>query len=237
MIPSPVVVRHRGIFVVRDDRILGGTKRRFLEQWIASVPEPELVYATPAYGGAQIALAVCARAAGKACTVFVAKRGELHPRTLEAQRAGAAIIEVPHGYLSNVQAKARAHCEERGALLMPHGFDTEAARASVAAAALAVRQEHGAFDEVWSVAGSGVLSRSLQQAELGRSFVAVAVGREAPDVGAARLIRHSQPFGTDARVRPPFPSCSNYDAKAWEHIVAAHGASPKARVLFWNVMG
>lgn len=236
----PPVTVHDGIYVVRDDLIPGGTKRRFIDAFVAGEPQ-EFVYATPAYGGAQIALAIAARNAGKRCTLFVAKRHALHPRTLEAQRAGAKVVEIPHGYLSNVQSKARRYCEESGAYLLPHGFDTPEARAAVAAAATAVRKQHGTFAEVWSVAGSGMLTRSLQAAELGTEYWAVAVGRENPNVGRAHLLVHSQPFDADAKIRPPFPSCSNYDAKAWSHILARHrvrradpGAYP---ILFWNVMG
>jgi hypothetical protein len=38
-------------------------------------------------------------------------------------------------------------------------------------------------------------------------------------------------FEQDAKVKPPFPSCSNYDAKAWRFI--QEYARPGA--LFWNV--
>jgi len=38
-------------------------------------------------------------------------------------------------------------------------------------------------------------------------------------------------FEQDARLRPPFPSCSNFDAKAWRFV--RQRAAPGA--LFWNV--
>ena len=232
-----MIVIHDGIHVVRDDMIPGGTKRRFVDGFVTG-PQEEFVYATPAYGGAQIALAIATRAAGKRCTIFVAKRGALHPRTIEAQRAGAKIMEIPYGYLSNITGKARAYCAQSGAFMIPHGFDTLDARSQLAAAALTVRRTHGIFDEVWCVAGSGTLMRSIQQAALGRRYVAVAVRRKTPNVGAAaELIIHPQEFGCDARMPPPFPSCSNYDAKAWQHLKARHGSPPRCRVLFWNVMG
>jgi hypothetical protein len=237
MHPDPRVELHNGIHVVRDDLIPGGTKRRFVDGFIAE-PHDEFVYASPAFGGAQIALACAARAAGKRATIFVAKRKELHPRTAEAQAAGAKVIEIPHGYLSNVQSKATAYCAESGARLLPHGFDTPEALAAIAAAATIVRRKHGTFDEVWSVVGSGVLTRGLQLSALGRAYVGVAVGRESPAAGSARIIVHDQPFGSDARQPPPFPSCSNYDAKAWTHLIVRKStASPRTRILFWNVMG
>jgi len=234
--PEPRVEIRDGIHVVRDDLIPGGTKRRFIDSYVATSPA-EFVYASPAFGGAQIALAIAARAAGKRATIFVAKRNELHARTREAQRNGAKIVEIPHGYLSNVESKARAYAEEHGAHLMPHGFDTPEAHAAIAAAAELVKRKHGAFDEVWSVCGSGVLQRGLQLGELGVAYFGVAVGRENPDVGRAKIVPHGQPFAADSRSRPPFPSCSNYDAKAWSHILTRRSERPrKVRILFWNVM-
>lgn len=232
---DPVVQEWQGIHVVRDDLLSGGTKRRFLDGFVASAGA-EFVYATPAYGGAQIALAFAARASGKRATLFVAKRAELHPRTREAQLAGAKVVEVPHGYLSNVQSKARAYCEATGAILLPFGLDTAETRAAIASAARLVRLEHGVFDEVWSVIGSGTLARALQDSGLGRFYFGVAVGKES-DAGEATVIRHPQPFDADAKVRPPFPSCSNYDAKAWQHLIARRITNWPRRMLFWNVMG
>jgi hypothetical protein len=52
-----------------------------------------------------------------------------------------------------------------------------------------------------------------------------------PDVGRAVLHKAPERFEDDAKVPPPFPSCSNYDAKAWRFI--AEHAKPHA--LFWNV--
>ena len=85
--------------------------------------------------------------------------------------------------------------------------------------------------EVWSVAGSGVLTRALQRAWPQARFVAVVVGREGCDTGRARRIVHPLPFERPARVLPPFPSAMGYDAKAWEYLRAEAGPG----ALFWNV--
>ena len=84
---------------------------------------------------------------------------------------------------------------------------------------------------MWSVAGSGVLTRALQRAWPRARFVAVVVGREGCDTGRARRIVHPLPFERAAKVRPPFPSAPGYDAKAWEYIRAEAGPG----ALFWNV--
>ena len=66
----------------------------------------EVVYASPAEGGAQTALATVASQLGKRATIFVAKRKQPHPRTLMATRLGAQIMQVSPGYLNVVQARA-----------------------------------------------------------------------------------------------------------------------------------
>ena len=229
MHPPPLIETIQGIQVVRDDLLPGGTKRRVLDPLIAQSPASEFVYASPVYGYAQIALAYACAAAGKRATVFVAQRKAKHPRTREAQAAGATIIEVSHGYLSNVQAKARKHAEKSGAELMPFGLDTPQVVAALAEVAKALPIEPF---EVWTVAGSGVLSRALQQAWPGAAFHAVQVGH-APDAGRATLWRARERFEQPVhpRNRPPFPSCDNYDAKAWRLV--REWARPGA--LFWNV--
>lgn len=221
------VSEHDGIVVVRDDCYPGGTKARVLPRIL--VPGTEYVYASPAYGYAQVALAhACATLGGQA-TVFTAARRELHSRTREAQRVGARVVQVPTGYMSNVRAKARAYADFTGAILLPFGFDSED---FVGALADLARTSELEADEVWTVAGSGTLSRALQQAWPRARFHAVRIGAAA-DVGGARLWTAPEKFEVDAKIPPPFPSCSNYDAKAWRFI--REHAAPGA--LFWNVAG
>lgn len=109
---SPIVQEYDGILVVRDDLIPGGTKSRYFIHLFAK--HDEIVYASTTWGGAQIALAHSARLMNKRATLFVAKRNELHPRTIEAQNIGkdhVKVIQVPHGYLIVLQANARRYCE------------------------------------------------------------------------------------------------------------------------------
>lgn len=222
---SPVFETHAGIVVLRDDLLAGGTKRRALPALLTGARE--FVYASPVYGYAQIALAHAAAAAGVRATVFCAQRKAWHPRTAEAAAAGARIVEVPCGYLAVVKARARAYCGVSGARLLPFGLDTPAFVEALADLARGLPIQPA---EVWSVAGSGVLTRALQRAWPAARFFAVQVG-SVPDAGRATVITAPERFEQDARSRPPFPSCANYDAKAWRFVRAQ--ASPGA--LFWNV--
>lgn len=229
---DPVVKEHDGVFVVRDDLIPGGTKARFLVQLFEK--HTEIVYASPAYGGAQLGLAYAAQLSGKRATVFVAKRKELHPRTHEAYKTGAKVFQVPHGYLSNVQSKARAYAQAKGAFYLTFGSDLPEARAVIAQTAATVESAYGPFDEIWAAAGSGTLIRALQEGIQHGKFYGVQIGREVDKPGCATIIKYPLAYEQECKTKPPFPSCPNYDAKAWE--VCRH-TKGNGRILFWNVIG
>ena len=222
---GPVLQEIDDLLVVRDDMLAGGTKRRALPVLMNGAGE--YVYASPVYGYAQVALAHVAHESGRRATVFCAKRGVKHARTLEAEAAGARIIEVPCGYMSVLKARARQYCAVTGAKLLPFGLDTPAFIEALAEIARSLKVSP---PEVWTVAGSGVLTRALQRAWPAARFFAVQVGA-VPNAGRAEVIKAPERFEQDARLRPPFPSCSNYDAKAWRFV--RERATPGA--LFWNV--
>lgn len=227
MIPPPVIEEHGGVYVVRDDLVPGGTKARAVPRLFDG--HDEYVYASPVQGFAQIALAYACAAAGHRCTVFCAERQVQHRRTAAAERAGAVLHTVRPGYLGVVQARARQYAAEHGACLLPFGLACEEMVAGIAAVARALPYRPR---EVWSVAGSGTLQRGLQRAWPDARFYAVRVGVP-PDAGRATVLQAPERYERDAMMPPPFPSCGNYDAKAWRFIVER--ATPGA--LFWNVAG
>ena len=163
---TPVVADHFGIRVVRDDLFPGGTKARFAGRLFDGVDE--VVYASPAEGGAQTALAVTAERLGKLTTIFIAKRRAPHARTLMAKAHGAKVYQISPGYLNVVQARARAYCAATGARLAPFGFDLPWAIGAIAEAALATGE---APEEVWCAGGSGTLARGLARRDRARGLM------------------------------------------------------------------
>lgn len=227
----PRLVEHDGIMVVRDDLLPGGTKARFLGMMFEGTNE--LVYASPAEGGAQTAMATVARALGKQATIFVASRARPHPRAVMAKRLGANVCMVSPGYLSVVQARARAYCAATGARLAPFGADTPEAINAIANAASRLTIHP---DEVWCASGSGVLARGLALAWPKARRHVVQVGRtlKASDVAGATIHASGLPFDRACREPVPFPSDPHYDAKAWQIAKARRGAG---LCCFWNVTG
>jgi hypothetical protein len=232
LIAAPPIVReHGGVLVVRDDLFPGGTKARFLG--VVYRDADEAVYASPAEGGAQTALALVAKHLGKRATIFVARRARPHPRALEASRLGAKIVPVEPGYLSVVKKRARDYCARTGAKLIPFGADMPEAIEAIAAAA---RATGIVPDEVWCAAGSGVLARGLAMAWPRARRHVVQVGRALTNTDVAGATVHVYPasFGREGVPPSAFPSDPHYDAKAWEICTARKGPG---RVLFWNVVG
>jgi hypothetical protein len=232
----PRVERYDRFWVAREDLVPGGAKNRFLPHLIAGAPE--IVFGGPYCGGAPYALAVLGGYSGQRVTLFYAARARArwHPRQVGAARLGAVIQEVRPGYMTVVQARARAYAQAAGALFLPLGFDVPAAVDPFLAVLAAVRARLGDPPEVWCATGSGMLARCL-----GVAFPASAV--HAVTVGLAS--RHdAQPFTSNVTLHPtrydfaqvcptpaPFPSCGHYERKAWEQMVRR--AAPGS--LFWNV--
>jgi Pyridoxal-phosphate dependent enzyme len=208
-----------------------GTKARFLP--ILFDGADEVVYASPAEGGAQTALATVASQLGKRATIFVAQRTLPHSRTLMATRLGAKIKPVSPGYLNVVQARAREYSQEHGARLAPFGFDIPGATQIIAAAARSIGIQPA---EVWCAGGSGVLARGLAEAWPNARRHVVQVGRplSANEVPGATIHKYPKDFAWAIKDKPPFPSDPHYDAKAWEFCLAHKGSG---RVMFWNVTG
>jgi hypothetical protein len=232
------VVEHEGIFVVRDDLLHGGTKRRVAHLVLNG--KEEYVYASTVHGYAQLALAIVCQEYAKKLTLFVAKRPAkgLHELTREAQSLGARIVEVwPQPRLSYVRAEARRYvAEERSTRHeVPFGLATPEVLAALADVAREAQRASGLEPptEVWTAAGSGTLSRALQLAWPDADFHAVAVEASDPDVGRAELHRAEGNFSRPAKILPPFPTVKNYDGYCWEWI--KNLARPGA--WFWNVAG
>ena len=231
-LPNPVIKDYDGVKVVRDDLIDGGTKRRAFYVYIKSKPDiEEFVYASPRQGYAQLSLAYACKDLGRMCTVTV-PQGKRYWLTDEAEELGCNIIEVPMGFLTNIQAKAKKYCLDNEAHLIPFGADHPIIINAMTQTALSLDVNP---KEVWTVMSSGVLSRGLQAAWPNAIVYGVKIGHNTTiqEQGRAMCLRSKYKFQQECKEseRPPFPSSLTYDSKAWSFIKekATKGA------LFWNV--
>lgn len=231
-LPKPVVKEHGGFWVVRDDLLDGGTKRRAFTTYVKNKPDvEEFVYASPRQGYAQLSLAYACKDMGRKCTVTV-PQGKRYWLTDEAEELGCNIIEVPMGFLTNIQAKAKKYALDNEAHLIPFGGDHPIIIEAMTQTALSLGVNP---TEIWTVMSSGVLSRGLQGAFPKAKVYGVRIGHNTTDRerGRAETFKSKYKFHQECKEleRPPFPSSLTYDSKAWSFIKE----NANKNSLFWNV--
>jgi len=151
--PEPVVEKHEHVMVLRDDLLPAGSKSRFLDRLIGgSIEVTEWVYgSSPRVGYGQVSLAYVASKWKKKSTMFLAKASELHPNSQKAKKFGAKIIEVPMGFMTVCEARAREYVEKTPlSRLVPFGLADDTVYGSIIKVA---RSLDFVPDEVWTVAG------------------------------------------------------------------------------------
>lgn len=92
----------------------------------------------------------------------------------------------------------------------------------------------GEPDTIYCAVGSGTLLKGIIAGTTSARIVGVMVGAEYKDsvTDRVKLLRYSKGFEVDSNAVAPFPSCKNYDLKAWEYCMRD---KPEGKVLFWNV--
>lgn len=233
------IEKHYGINILRDDLLEGGTKSILLDGIQTQYPNIiEYVYASPVYGGFQIALSAYCKNNGLKATIFCAKRAQKHSNTLKCIEYGANIIEVYPGYLSVVEKRARDYCEKKSHVhKFVFGANTpENINIITNRAKKVLQQLKREPDEIWVAVGSGTLVKGILQAVNNTKVYGVLVGADFeyshPNL---TLIKYPKPFETESRLKVEFPSMANYDRKALE-LCLAHNRNSNTDILFWNVL-
>ena len=242
--PKLVIEEHEGFYVVRDDLLEGGSKRRFADRLMREeIAEGanEFVYGgCPANGYAQLSIPLQAREYGCKTTLFMAKRSmdNLHEYQKKALEYGADIRWVANGMLQVTKKRALDYYNEDPVhrRLLQLGLDEQRVREDIRDLAKNIEQDYNInISEVWSVGSSGTLTRGLQMAFPDKDVHVVSVGHSMKqnEVGRAILHRSDLKFTQEVKEedKPPFPSVPTYDAKAWK--IMREQAKPGA--LFWNV--
>ncbi len=239
---DPIVEKHGSIFVVREDLVEGGSKVRFLPYIVKG--HKEIVYPSPADGGAQLALSVVGRELGIKIHLFYAARKQLNRRQSKAKANGAILHWVkPFGYISHVKSVAKQYAEESGAFFLPLGFDVPAAEEPFIEAMKKVKKKVGSIDDIWCATSTGMMARCLGKAFPEPKIVGVTVGlkstHDAQDFPPNVILVDSgfKDLSTLCKVEAPFPICPNYEAKAWRLLQEARNRGAAQRALFWNVIG
>jgi hypothetical protein len=234
---EPQIVEHEGFKVVREDLMGFGSKCRFGDILVQKAQTDTLVYVQPRFGFAGISLAYLAEKYNKRLVLFSPSQKEISDHQAICIENGAEMKFKRIAAMPNLNLHAKKWAEENNATFIPLGLKHELVTAAAVKVAYDLAEKHGYPKEVWSAISTGVLQRALQIAWPDAEFNAVAVARNIKDgeLGRAKVWSHPKQFNqdVDAEYMPPFPSATNYDAKAWE-FMKKHG-NPGA--WFWNVGG
>ncbi len=230
------IEKHNNFYVLRDDLLLGGTKSRFIEK-LLNKEKDGYVYASPVYGGFQIALAGVCKKINKQAVIFCAKRKEPHTNSLKVKKLGGLVYQVPYGYLSNVQKKAKDFiANNRNYQILKFGANYQVAIDEIALTMQAVtRKLKFEPENIWCAYGSGTLTKGIIKGTQKSIVKAVQVGKEC-DFKHPRLqiYKYPKPFDYLSKYKKSFDSCENYDLKAWEMCNKIE--KNRNATLFWNVL-
>jgi threonine dehydratase len=228
-----IIEEHNGINVLRDDYLTGGTKSILMPSIIGD--DSEYVYASPVYGGFQIALSAYCGANNKKATIFCAKRKTKHSNTLICEKYGANIIEVNCGYLSVVEKRARDYCEINKAIKLNFGANT---KNNIKLIANRMREIISKLkrepSEIWCAVGSGTLLEGILEGTEKSIINGVIVGKDYENTdNRVKLYKYHKKFEQVSKFVAGFNSMPNYDLKAFEYCVKYKSSND---VLFWNVL-
>ena len=242
--PKVVIKKHEDIYVVREDLLEGGSKRRFIDRYVREEIEKgaeEFVFGgAPATGYAPMSLTLQAKHYGADATFFMAKRSldNLHEYQKKALEYGANIQWVNMGMLNVTLSRAKKYYEEDTFKRrnFPLGLEDERVIEDIETLAREIKEEwKDKFSEIWTVGSSGTLSRGLQKAFPELEVHVISVGHKMSEREIGRAKFYKSPYKFDKPIKPieapPFPSAPTYDAKAWPFL--KEFAKPNA--MFWNV--
>ncbi|MBB6499421.1 hypothetical protein [Pedobacter cryoconitis] len=249
VILTPLEINNGTIQVVRDDKLIGGTKQRALDKYLTDAIAnglSEFVYASPPPGYGQVALAYSCQQLNVACTLFCWQlNDEYHEFSLLAESFGAKIY--PCKSLEDADAAAIEYAKNRpGCIRLPLGFDVpdyiQCLRNEISVSWRHITEDLGYEPErVWLPVGSTILSnvfRDVVPEEIILNCVTVRLLEE-QDARIQKITNRpnvnmfsTQERFLDPRTDPPaIPSNAHYDAKVWQFI-KTHGQD---KDIWWNV--
>lgn len=246
---TPLEINNGTIQVVRDDKLIGGTKQRALRKYLTEAVKEglgEFVYASPPPGYGQVALAYSCQQLNVACSLFCWQLNDTyHEFSLLAASFGAKIY--PCKSLEDAEAAAISYAGSRpGCIKLPLGFDVpdyiQSLREEITLSWQHITEDLGYEPErVWLPVGSSILSNVFRDVVPEKIILNCVTVRllEQEDKRIQRIANRSNVnmFITneqflEPRTDPPaIPSNAHYDAKLWQFI-KVYG---QHKDVWWNV--
>jgi 1-aminocyclopropane-1-carboxylate deaminase/D-cysteine desulfhydrase-like pyridoxal-dependent ACC family enzyme len=250
-----IAVLNGSAFVVRDDRLNGGTKQRAAVPFVAELAArgiSEFVYASPFCGFAQVALAAACQAMGVKCVLFAESDKSLadgafvaHEFTRLARDLGAQITIAND--LADATRMSESYCRKQNeSFLVPLGFDCASFRHYLK---FEIGRQwkiisdliHDQPRTLWLPVGSGTLAgvfRSVISDDTEIRAINVRVLdssdpriKKIANLDGVEMSDAPMNFAERATLPPPIPSNVYYDAKIW----ATFYREAQIGDIWWNV--
>lgn len=243
VIPQENVIKNNGenitINVIRDDLIDAGTKQRAMVPFFQNSKYDEFVYVSPYTGAAQVSLAYSAKMTGKKVTVFMYKIRPQHPLTKKALKLASYnkkylnLIEIKNGNMKYLEKLANSYVErkkrEKGDNYITKiglGFANEEYKNLLIEKiknAIPKKLQENPPKRIWVPSGSSIMLNALYEVFPASYFLAVQTGKTIWDdmynKKNTKLYKSDEFFYDKAKIQPPYPTTTSYDAKAWKFIL------------------
>jgi hypothetical protein len=227
---KPLIIKHEDFFVLRDDLLPGGTKRRVLMEILSEIKQQEIVYPSHAYGYGGLALGLAGIDTGKKIHLFFDRTKtdtDIFLQTIKLPNVKFTILEDAKKQL-DLTPFAKKYATEHQAHFMPIGFNFPEFSEGLVKLAQSLQILP---KEVWVLGGSGTLSRSLQKAWPLAQVNTVSLGFPQGDMGRSKVFNVLEKTEEVANLPPPYPSSLYYDAKIWS-FAKKYGSKGS---FIWNV--
>jgi len=228
--PKPIVKKHDGIRVVRED-LITGTKVRGASALVSTIEQDTLVYVQPRVGLAGVSLLDVAEKYNKKVVLFMPSSKKISDHQACCIERGAKPKFKRIAAMPNLNLAAKQWAENNDAYFIPLGLKHKIVTAGIVKTAMQIKAPNKCYIAI----STGVLSRALQIAWPNTEFVSVAVSRNLKhgELGRSEVISDSLLFqkAEDLSNLPPFPTVPTYDGKVWKYIPK----NTNEDILFWNV--
>ncbi len=214
-------------YILRDDLLSGGTKRRALGRLLPTIPQTDFTYAGTIFGHGALALALACADHGKTAHLFLSCNDADDAMLARLRDAGAQIHCASPVPIAELNLEAATWAARNNAHHFPPAFDCPAFHDAMVEC-LQSSLDVTAYPEIWCVSVSGTFTRALQFA-----FPDTALKTVTVVAGGNADFQASEKYHRPALSPPPYPACPYTDAKLWRF--AEEHAAPGA--LVWNIAG
>jgi hypothetical protein len=239
LLPDPIILKHEGVNVVREDLVLkGGTKSRAAEFLLSTIKEKTVVYVVPRVGLAGVAIMELSKLYDKDVIFFMPACKEIsdHQSYLINEKPKDVIFE-RIAAMPNLNLLAKKFADKNGFKFLPFGLNHPYTIAGFVRICENILEYHQEPEEIWTAVSTGVLTRGLQIGFPNSKMKGVCVSRnmKAGELGKTEVISEPLDFLKDEIKTnlPPFDTVPSYDGKVWKYIEKNSGKD----TWFWNVAG